>query len=134
MDGQKVAALIDSGSQVSSISSGFCKLLTLEVHPWGGLLELEGAGGSAILYLGYIEVNLQTPGIKGYNEDILLLVILTTTYSDKVPVMVGLKIIDWAMGMMTKGELTRATDLETGSLQYGYVWVTPVALCRFRGR
>ena len=31
-------------------------------------------------YLGYIEVNLQIPGMKGYNEDILLLVIPTTTY------------------------------------------------------
>ena len=109
VDGQKVAALIDSGAQVSSISSGFCELLTLEVHPLGKLLKLEGTGGSAIPYLGYIEVNLQIPGIKGYNEDILLLFIPTATYSEKVPVMVRSKIIDWAMGMMTKGELTRAT-------------------------
>ena len=83
--------------------------MTLEVHSLGGLLELEGTGGSAIPYLGYIEVNLQIPGIKGYNEDILLLVISTMTYSEKVPVMVRSKIIDWAMGMMTKGELMRAT-------------------------
>ena len=31
------------------------------------------------------------------------------TYSEKVPVMVGSKIIDWAMGMVTKGKLTWAT-------------------------
>ena len=57
---------------------------------------------------GYVEVNLQIPGIKCYNEDVLLMVIPTMTYSEKVPVMVGSKIIDWAMGMMTKGELVRA--------------------------
>ena len=47
--------------------------------------------------------------IKNYNEDILLLVIPTTTYSEKVPVMVGSKIIDWAMGVITKVELVKAT-------------------------
>ena len=49
------------------------------------------------------------PGTKCYKEDILLLVIPTTTYSKKVPVMVRSKIIDRALGMITKGELVRAT-------------------------
>ena len=84
-----MTALIDSGAQVSTISTGFCKLLTLEVHPLGLLLELEGTRDSAIPYLRYVEVNLQIPGIKGYNEDSLKLVITTMTYSEKVPVMVG---------------------------------------------
>ena len=48
--------------------------MALRVHTLGRLLELEGTGGSTIQYLGYIEVNLQISGIKGYNEDILLLV------------------------------------------------------------
>ena len=109
VDGQKVTAVIDLGAQVSSISSGFCDLLALEVHTLGRLLELEGPGGSVIPYLGYVEVNLQIPGIKGYKEDILLLVIPTTTYSKKAPVMVGSKIIDWAIGMMTKGGTGEAT-------------------------
>ena len=104
-----MTALIDLGVQVSSISSGVCECVTLKVHPISRLLELEGTGGSVISYLGYVEVNLQIPGIKGYNEEVLLLVILTMTYSEKVLVMVGSKIIDRAMGMMTKGELVRAT-------------------------
>ena len=81
------------------------------VHSLNWLLELEDTGGSAILYLGYVEVNLQIPGIRGYNEDILLLVILTTTYSEKVLVMVGSKLIDRAMGMIMKGELARSTAM-----------------------
>ena len=44
-----------------------------------------------------------------YNEDVLLLVIPTTTYSEKVLVIVGSKIIYRAMGMITNGELVRAT-------------------------
>ena len=55
------------------------------------------------------------------------------TYSEKVPVMVGSKIIDRAMGMITKGELEEGNcDLETGPLWCIYVWVTPASpqMCR----
>ena len=109
VDGQKVTALTNLGTQISSASSGFCKQMTLKVHPLDRLLELESTGGSAIPYLGFVKVNLQIPYIKGYNEDVLLLVIPTTTYSKKVPVMVGSKIIDRVMGMIIKVELARAT-------------------------
>ena len=109
MDGQRVTTLIDSGAQVSSISSQFCEDLTLQIQPLGRLLELEGTGGSAIPYLGYIDINLQILGIKNYNEDVLLLVIPTTTYFKKVPVMVGSKIIDQAMGVIIKWQLMKVT-------------------------
>ena len=81
VDGQEITTLINSGTQVSSIGSQFCGDLVLQIHPLGQLLELEGTGGSAIPYLGFLEVNLQIPGIKNYNEDVLLLVITTMTYS-----------------------------------------------------
>ena len=84
--------------------------MTLKVHPLGRLLELEGTGGSAIPLLGYTEVNLQIPDIKVYNKDILLLVIPTTTYPKKVLVTVRSKIIDWVMGMMSKGEFMRTNE------------------------
>ena len=72
VDGQRVTALIDLGAQVSSVSSGFCKWMALKVHSLDKLLELEGTRGSAFPCLRYVEVNLQIPGIRDYNEDILL--------------------------------------------------------------
>ena len=104
-------ALIDSGAQVSSVSSQFCEELALEIQPLGQLLELEGTGGAAIPYLGFMEVNLQISGIQHYNEDLLLLLIPTTTYSQMVQVMVGSKIIDRALSMMTKGDLKKVTTM-----------------------
>ena len=77
--------------------------MALKVHLLDRLLELECTGGSAILSLGCVEVNLQILGIKGYNKDVLLLVIPTMTYSENVPAMMRSKIIDRAMGMITKG-------------------------------
>ena len=109
VDGQEVTALIDLGAQMSSISAQFCKDLTLQIQLLGQLLELEETGGAAIPYLGFVEVNLQIPGIRKYQEDVLLLVIPTTTYSKTVPVMMGSKIIDKALSLMTTGELAKAT-------------------------
>ena len=109
IDRQEVAALIDSGPQVLSISAQLCEDLTIQIQPLGHLLELEGMGGAAIPYLGYVEVNLQIPGIKVYNKDVLLLVIPTTTYSKAALAVVGTKIINKALSLMTMGELVKAT-------------------------
>ena len=109
IDGREVTALVDLGAQVSNISAQLCKELGLEIQPLGQLLELEGTGGAAIPYLRFVEVNLQILGIRGYNEDVLLLAIPTKAYAERVLVVVGLKIIDRALSCMTVGELTCAT-------------------------
>ena len=109
MDGCEVAALVDSGAQVSMMSAQLCEELGLKIQPLGQLLELEGTGSAAIPYLRFVEVNLQILGIRRYNEDVLLLAIPTTAYTERVPVMVGSKIIDKALSCMTVGELTKAT-------------------------
>ena len=102
-----MAALVDSGAQVSTISAQLCEELGLEVQPLGQLLELEGTGGAAIPYLGFVEVNLQIPGIRRYNEDVLLLAIPTTAYTERVQVVVGSKIINRALSCMTAGKLAK---------------------------
>ena len=101
--------MVDSGAQVSNISTQLCEDLDLEIQPLGQFLELEGTGGAAIPYLRFVEVNLQILGIRGYNKDVLLLVIPTMTYSEGVPVVVSSKIIDRALSCMPVGELAQAT-------------------------
>ena len=83
--------------------------MALKVHPLDRLLKLEGTGRATILYLGFVEVTLQIPGIRGYNEDIVLLAILTMTYAEKVQVVVVSKIINRTMGIITMGELAKVT-------------------------
>ena len=103
------SALVDLRAQVSTMSAQLCGELGLKIQPLGWLLELEGTGGAAIPYLRFVEVNLQIPGIKRYNEDVLLLVIPITAYTERFPVMVGSNIIDKALSCMTVGELAKAT-------------------------
>ena len=109
IDGHEVAALIDLGAQVLNISAQLCEDLDLEIKLLGRLLELEGTGVEAIPYLRFVEVNLQILGIRGYNEDVLLLAIPTTAYTEELPVVVGSKIINRALSCMTAGELACAT-------------------------
>ena len=77
---------------MSNISAQMCEELDLEIQPLVHLMELEGTGGAAIPDLRFVEVNLQILGIRGYNEDVLLLAIPTMAYAERVPVMVGSKI------------------------------------------
>ena len=100
---------IDLGAWVSSVSSQFCKELALQIQPLGQLLELEGTGGATIPYLGFMEVHLQILEIANYNKDVLLLAIPTTAYSEMVLVLVlvGSKIIDRALSLVTKESLQR---------------------------
>ena len=102
VNGQKVISLIYLGHRSLSVSSGFCEQMALKVLPLDRLLKLEGTSRAAIPYLGYVEVDLQIPGIRGYNEEFVLLVMLTTTYTEKVLVMVGSKIINREMGIIMK--------------------------------
>ena len=105
IDGCEIAALVDLGAQVSNISAQLCEELGLKIQPLGWLLELEGTGDAAIPYLRFVEMNLQIPGIRAYNGDVLLLAIPTTAYTERVLVMVGSKIIDKALSCMTVREL-----------------------------
>ena len=107
VDKLETTALIDSIAQVSSISTKFCENLALHIQPLGWLLELEGTGGAAIPYLEFVEVDLQILGIRNYNEDVLLLVIPTMTYSETVPVVVGSNIINKVLSLMTPENLQK---------------------------
>ena len=75
----------------------------------GSVIGARGTGSAAIPYLRFVEVNLQIPWIRSYNEDVLLLVIPTMTYSKTALVIVGTKINNPALSFMTAGDLAKAT-------------------------
>ena len=109
IDRQEVTALIDFGGSGVEYKCSVLQRAHLANPASGSVIGARGDRGAAIPYLRSVEVNLQIPGIRNYNEDVLLLVIPTTTYSKTVLVMVGTKIIDKALSLMTAGELAKAT-------------------------
>jgi transposase InsO family protein len=90
MDGKWCRTLLDTGSTVSTVCKSYFDehLYSHRINPVQDLLELEGAGGHSLPYFGYVEVDIEIPGIIGVFE-VLLLVVPDTRYGDSVPVILG---------------------------------------------
>ena len=94
IDGKEVKTLLDTGAQISFMSEKYAKKRGFKIHPLEKLVNFTGANGLAIEYSGYIvEVNLQLPN-KGFNKDILILVVPHIEYHIFVPITLGTHTID----------------------------------------
>ena len=79
---------MDSGAQCSSITLGVVKESKLDLHPLD-TLQLRGWGGVEVGYLGYTECTLEIPKVKGFKQDVLLLVVNNSEYEVRVPILLG---------------------------------------------
>ena len=63
VNGQTCNCLLDTGSQVTTVSQSFheSNLSNLKIHPLNELLEVEAANGQAVPYSGFIEVDITFP-------------------------------------------------------------------------
>lgn len=61
VNGLECSSLLDTGSQVTTVSLSFYNryLSDQTIHPISDLLNIEGANGQSVPYLGYIKVTLQ---------------------------------------------------------------------------
>lgn len=63
VEGSPTASLLDTGSQVTTVPQSFYQqyLSEHEIKPLFDLLEVQGANGQCVPYLGYIELNVTFP-------------------------------------------------------------------------
>ena len=78
--------------------------LGLKVRHLQTILDLEVTGGD-VPYEGYVELNLDIPEVAKFKEDVLMLVVKDSPYSEKVPVGIGTLHIDMVLDVAMKGEL-----------------------------
>ena len=117
IDGCEVTGLIDSGANIPSILKRFAEKLGLPCRQLQQLLEIEGSRGIDVPYLGYTEVNLQVPGVKALNEDILVVIQNDIAYSSQVPITLGTLHIDMVIEKATSKELQNLVkEWKTGIL------------------
>ena len=105
VEGQEARALIDSGSQLSSISMAWVKKLNLKLQQLQSILQIEGLGGLDVPYLGYVETHLEIPEIKAFDTDVLLLIVPDSVHTMHTPITLGTLHIDMAIKLVTKNEL-----------------------------
>ena len=103
INGHPVTALLDTGSQVTHISEAFGQANNFQIHPLDKLVEIEGIGGDLIKYIGYIEATLILHlGSHSFETEALLMVLPSTDYQQRVPVVIGTTVTDMAVEYIGK--------------------------------
>ena len=66
LNGTTLKALVDSGSQISTISESVAKLLGLKIKSLKNILGIEGTGAIKVKYRGYVEAILGLSQVKDF--------------------------------------------------------------------
>ena len=121
VEGQEARALKDSGFQLSFISLAWVKKLNLNPQQLWSVLQIEGSGGLDVPYLGYVETHLGEPEVKGFDTDVLLLIVPDSVHTMHIPITLGTLHIDMAINNNqidyeggTSGEPKRCTNSVSG--------------------
>ena len=96
--GLEVNGLIDSGSQITSVSESFYRSLNPlpklgDTKDFGIDLTVYGANGSQLAYLGLIDADVSVPSIGTIKHGIPILVVKDTAYNKSIPAIIGTNII-----------------------------------------
>ena len=117
VNNEQVTTLVDSGAQISAVSMAFAKCHNLPIWQLQQLLDFEGFRGIDIPYIGYTQIQLQIPGVKDYDKDILVFIQKDSHYLKHVPVILGTLHIKDVIQSATREELVKLGDAwEVGTL------------------
>ena len=96
--------MLDSSSQLSTISLQWVKKLKLKPQQLHSILQIEGSGGLEVPYLGYVEDHLKIPEIKAFDLDVLLLIVPDSAPTQYTPITLGTLHKDMAIKLDTRKE------------------------------
>lgn len=98
VNGRVCLALLDTGSQITSLSELFYKkhLPDCVIHLAESLLRVVGTAGQNVPFLGYVDVEVEFPeeeaGLCGCVQ-VLVLVVPDNAYNQRVPLVIGTNIV-----------------------------------------
>ena len=103
-------ALLDSGTQVNTITLRYVRDHSLQVRPitdlMGSTVACVGLGNAYTRLSGYVVIWVQVDGVWGYGEDQIALVILDfSNFAARVPVILGMPTIGWVASVMREAEM-----------------------------
>lgn len=99
VEGKQCKCILDTGSQVTTVSETFYSdhLSSFPVEPINALLEVLGAGGQRVPYIGYTRVLISLPkSVTGIEEIIssLVLIVPDCDFNGEIPLLVGTNVLD----------------------------------------
>ena len=110
IEGRNVNALVDSGSQVNTITPTFMQQYGFPVLPLEDLVEhplnLIGLGGKCTNPLSFIILHMQVLEITGYNEDVVFLMVPDESeFSRRVPLVIGTCMIGQIINVIQESKI-----------------------------
>ena len=110
IEGRNVNALVDSGSQVNTITATFVQQYGFPVLPLKNLvdhpLNLVGLGRKCTSPLGFIILCVQVREIARYDENVVFLVVPDESeFSHRVPLVIGTCTIGWIINIIWESEI-----------------------------
>ena len=110
IEGRNVNDLVDSGSQVNTITSAFMQQYGFHVLPLEDLvdhpLNLVGLGRKRTSLLGFVILHMQVRGITGYDEDVVFLLVPDESeFGCRVPLVIGTCTIGRIINVIWESEI-----------------------------
>ena len=109
VDNVTTRALLDTGTTTNVMTLAYAKKLGLEPKPIMNLMKrkvtFSGVGNSCAVLKGYVEFNLQVPGVSCFNQDhVALLVKDESKFAKKIPFILGTRTLDCVVENLLESE------------------------------
>jgi hypothetical protein len=88
---------------VSTISESFCSTLQLQIYPLNRILNVVGAAGQSVPYLGYVETSVAIS--ESSSLDVLLLVVENTSHNLQVHLIIGTNVLPSLTKLLSDSEI-----------------------------
>lgn len=93
VNGVAAHALLDTGSQITTISANLAKECQCQIFPLHNLITVRTAGGNELPYLGFSEINLNLVPSENVTVNVPALVVNDDKCDPEVPIVVGTNVL-----------------------------------------
>ena len=128
--GVSARCLLDTGSQVSTVSSRFYQEHLQDATDLLGLdklLNIEVAGGHQLPYQGAIEVKVRFhKSVTGSSDEIIVpfLVVDDTTFNSEIPVLIGTNVLNYCLKLCKDNQVAKFGSFKLNKCQVSKPWKT----------
>ena len=109
-NGESCMALLDNGAQINTITPNYVKSHSMKMGPMsdlvGAWVVCMGLGNACTESLGYVTVQVQVEGVKGYDEDQVALVVPdSSNFATRILVILGTPTIGHVVNVIKEKEM-----------------------------